>query len=52
MEIEDENHITKTALQFFAILCKKQGKLKLAQKSNDMASLITCNPDTLCDHNQ
>jgi len=52
MELEDENHITKTALQLYSIICKKEGHHELAQKSSDMASLITCNPKTKCDHNQ
>lgn len=52
MESNDENHIHKTALEFYSIVCKKNGHPVLAQKSRDMASLINCDPKTKCAHNK
>lgn len=52
MDLEDENHIQKTSLELYSMVCKKNGHPQLAQKSSDMASLIKCNPLTKCAHNK
>ena len=51
MESEDENHITKSALEFYARICNQNDHPKLAQKCRDMASKIKCNPNEKCVHN-
>lgn len=51
MEYNDENHITKTALEFYANICKSRDHPRLERKCLEMAGNITCDPKTKCTHN-
>lgn len=47
----DENHIVKTALEFYANVCNVNDHPKLFRKCKEMAGKITCDPKTKCTHN-
>ena len=51
MEEKDENHIMKTALEFYSRICNQNGHPKLSAKTMEMADKIKCAPDTKCTHN-
>ena len=51
MLYEDENHITKTALEYYSKICKKFNHPKLAEKCIERAKKYTCDETTSCSHN-
>ena len=51
MLYEDENHITKTALEYYSKICTKFNHPNLAKKCTDLASKIQCDATTECTHN-
>jgi len=51
MELKDENHILKTALEFYSNIVKQNKSFELSAKCDEMAEKIKCNPDTKCYHN-
>ena len=50
-QIEDENHILKSALEFYANVCSKNDHPQLSRKCKEMAGKIDCDPKTKCTHN-
>jgi hypothetical protein len=51
MDLEDRNHITKTALEFYANICDNNGHPQLSRKCREMACDLRCKPTTKCNHN-
>lgn len=51
MDLNDEKHIMKTALEFFAKICDTRDHPQLSRKCKEMASDITCETTTKCTHN-
>jgi hypothetical protein len=51
MDLNDEKHIMKTALEFFAKICDTRNHQQLSRKCKEMASDLTCDPKTECIHN-
>lgn len=49
---EDENHITKSALELYAKVCNENDHPKLSRKCKEMAGNIICDPKTDCTHNK
>lgn len=51
MELDDENHIIKTALEFYSKISGQRKHPKLSAKCQEIADKFKCDSGTKCYHN-